>query len=93
MHEKGYILYNEEMGVYLGSCLGLGFWSKLDPVGQDAAICFREKEDASPIIKVTKSDYDFHLLEADNDKNGYSSIASCQRAGATPWNPDDECSF
>jgi len=34
------VLYNEEMGIYLGSCMGMGFWTKLDSVGQDAVVVF-----------------------------------------------------
>lgn len=34
------VIVHDEMGVYLGSCLGLGFWSKLDMADQDSAVCF-----------------------------------------------------
>ena len=29
------LIYSEADGVYLGSCMGLGFWSELDSVGQE----------------------------------------------------------
>ncbi len=28
------VIVHNEMGVYLGSCMGLGFWTLLDPAGQ-----------------------------------------------------------
>jgi len=40
------VIVHEEMGVYLGSCLGLGFWTKLDPVDQTAAVVFPSPEAA-----------------------------------------------
>lgn len=40
------VIVHEEMGVYLGSCLGLGFWTKLDPVDQTAAVVFDSPEAA-----------------------------------------------
>lgn len=41
-----YVLYHDEMGIYLGSCMGLGFWTKLDPVGQNEAVTFESSEQA-----------------------------------------------
>ena len=44
---KAIVIFHEEMGVYLGNALGLGFWSMLDPAGQTSAVCFPD-EDAAP---------------------------------------------
>ncbi len=35
-----YVAYSPSWGVYLGSCFGLGFWSKQEPCGQDSAVAF-----------------------------------------------------
>jgi len=43
---KRYLLVHKEFGIYLGSCLGMGFWSELDPAGQTEACTF-ESEDAA----------------------------------------------
>ncbi|MEW5423977.1 hypothetical protein [Amorphus sp. 3PC139-8] len=34
------VIIHEEMGVYLGNCLGLGFWTLMDCAGQSAAVTF-----------------------------------------------------
>ena len=34
------VIYNEADGVFLGSCLGLAFWSNLEALGLPAAITF-----------------------------------------------------
>ena len=41
-----YVVYEWQMGIYLGSFLGLQFWSRLDPVGQQSAYTFRFECDA-----------------------------------------------
>jgi hypothetical protein len=40
------LITHAEMGIYLGSCMGLAFWSKLDPVGQPSAVTFPSAEAA-----------------------------------------------
>lgn len=37
-----YVLYSKEAGVYLGHCIGLGFWSNWDCAGQEYAVLFDE---------------------------------------------------
>lgn len=41
-----HILIHPEYGVYIGSCFGLGFWSRLDAADQDSAILFNSPDDA-----------------------------------------------
>lgn len=45
------VIVHEEMGIYLGHSLGLGFWSKLDAVGQEAACTFENEKDAAVRIR------------------------------------------
>lgn len=40
------LIVSNELGIYLGSFWGLGFWSKLDAVGQDEAVTFDNEADA-----------------------------------------------
>ena len=47
----GFLVYSEEYGVYLGACFGLGFWSKLDSVGQDNAPLFSSRSEADDFIR------------------------------------------
>jgi hypothetical protein len=34
------VITHSKMGIYLGNCMGLGFWSLLDSAGQEQAIAF-----------------------------------------------------
>ncbi len=40
------LIVSNELGIYLGSFMGLGFWSKLDKAGQDEAVTFPDEESA-----------------------------------------------
>jgi hypothetical protein len=84
------VLYHEEMGVYLGSCFGLGFWSKLDPVGQEAAVTFEDSVQATEAMKRWDSiPEDVRAVPVSNiDEYGYASIDACVKAGLPAWEPD-----
>lgn len=89
-----YVLVDAELGIYLGGAMGLGFWSKLDSVGQNTAITFPSQDEA---VK--------HALSWDNKipsvvvmpielpastptmPNGsmYATIEDCVRAGLEGW--------
>jgi hypothetical protein len=43
---KRYLLVHNTLGVYLGHCMGLGFWSKLDAAGQTEAVTFESPRQA-----------------------------------------------
>lgn len=49
------VLVHDEMGVYLGHCMGLGFWTMLDDVGQDTAVCFDDEAAAREYIKSSEA--------------------------------------
>lgn len=82
-----YLLTCPEYGVFLGTMWGLGFWSEIDPVGQDAAITFESREEAHEFADswedlpegVTTLEVVADLAE------GYASVSACVAAGATPW--------
>lgn len=38
--KRGFVIFSESAGVFLGAFLGLGFWSKLDAAGQFTAPVF-----------------------------------------------------
>jgi len=44
-------LFAGNMGVYLGSCMGLSFWSNLDAVGQTEALIFAGRRKAGKFIR------------------------------------------
>jgi hypothetical protein len=84
------VLYHEEMGVYLGSCFGLSFWSKLDPIGQEAAITFKDSIQAAETMKHwVNIPEDVRAVPVNSiDKHGYASIDACVKAGLPAWEPD-----
>jgi len=86
------ILYSESMGVYLGSTLGLGFWSKLDPVGQTEAVTFESEKEIQDAIATWDGmgslPSDLRYLKVVADAAGYASLRACVAAGADPWSPE-----
>lgn len=91
MQEVRYLLVSDEAGIYLGSYLGLGFWSKLDPVGQDAACTFDSPSDVAQFMATwdNQPNGNVRTVEVTPDiKGGYASIAACVAAGLDAWDPD-----
>lgn len=91
---NGCLIYHETDGIYLGNCLGMGFWSKLDPVGQDSAPVFPTEAIAEEHIREI-AQYASHLqsckvvpVKADLDGGQYASIQACIKAGLPGWDPD-----
>lgn len=81
------VIYTEDEGVYLGSCLGLGFWSKLDPVGQQSAVTFENAEEVAIHIQNWPDDQKvkLRLVEVIPDLDGYASIQAIVHAGLPGW--------
>lgn len=93
------VLVHPEWGIYLGSAMGFGFWSKVDPVGQDAAVTFPDAETAERVMAswgggrpegVTP--YLVVPDQASTDGFGdpgltYASVAACVAAGLEGWAP------
>ena len=83
------VLYHEEMGIYLGSCFGLGFWSKLDPVGQPCAVTFPNEKEARKFAASWDSPVeDLKFVPVQPDDGTYASIAACKAAGLPEWRYD-----
>jgi len=45
------VITHPEMGIYVGSAIGFGFWSKLDSVGQDSVVTFENEDDARDYVR------------------------------------------
>lgn len=73
--------------------MGLGFWSKLDPVGQDAAITFQSVREAKRVVRsweTRPTGIQYKQVRADitkKDGSVYASIEACFRAGLPGWDP------
>ncbi len=88
---KQYVLTHEEMGIFLGMALGMGFWSKIDPVGQPSACAFDTKDEALYFAKEThpRSFQEIKAVEVDTGSDpGYVTIAECVAAGLPEWKPE-----
>lgn len=97
--KSGVVLVHPEHGVYLGNFLGLGFWSKLDPAGQEAAVVFPSVDEARrfaqswDLADTPEADRQVYLdslacveVEIDSlDGEPFASVAACQKAGLDPW--------
>jgi len=85
---KRFVLYSPEHGVFLGHCLGLGFWSKVDPVGQPWACIFSSKGEAVAFVSSWKDSSPFPLETREvmvADPAAGASITECVAAGLPGW--------
>lgn len=82
-----YLIVHPHYGVYLGSHRGRGYWSKVDPVGQPAAVTFRSREEALDYMASwsVSAPPGVDLLPVIGDGPGYATLAACVRAGAPAW--------
>jgi len=76
---SGYVIVHKDMGVYLGACLGLGFWTLLDPVGQPGAVVFDSVDQARDYISSWENNNDPNEFEYVKVRNG--DISSLKEAG------------
>lgn len=98
--ETRFVIVHPEMGVYLGSAIGFGFWSKCDPVGQTAAVTFPNRVMADDAMKAWDSGRPdgatiWPVLADQRSTDGlgddgvvYASVAACVAAGLPSWDPD-----
>jgi len=87
-----YVLFDEEWGVFLGEAFGLGFWSKLDPVGQDRAPAFESEVSIKEFIGGMvpkgrpKKWWAFPVEASGSPEDGfYASMEACIKAGVPAW--------
>lgn len=81
------VIVHPEFGIYLGSCMGLGFWSKLDSAGQDAAVTFPSQDDAMAYMGTWDGGVPqgCQFVPVVPDLGEYASISSCAAAGLEAW--------
>lgn len=81
------VIKHPEWGIYLGGFLGLGFWSKLDPVGQPGAVTFPDEQEAKAHMETwdggPPAGVSFPVVVPDDGQ--YVSIAGCVAAGLEGW--------
>ena len=82
----GVVIFHPEDGVFLGECLGLGFWSNLDSAGQPGAVAFdNEKKAEEFMASWTGGRPDGVSLVEVSSKDGFASLADCLAAGLPGW--------
>ena len=85
-----YALYTEDKGIFLGMCLGLGFWSKLYPAGQDHAPTCLTRESAELMRKDLQLPQDTtRILMLHTKDSTYATIEECVAAGVERWDPSN----
>lgn len=92
---KAVVMVHVEWGVFIGSAMGLSFWSKLDPVGQDHAAAFSSAAEAEEYVATWDDPPKAEALSfvgvvgaRDAHGNLYASMQACVAAGAAPWMDD-----
>lgn len=84
---NAFLIVHPHYGVYLGSRQGRGYWSKVDSVGQPAAVTFASRQDALDYMASwsVSPPPGIDLLPVEADGPGYATVAACVRAGAPAW--------
>lgn len=85
--KMAYVIQDPELGIYIGSCMGLGFWTKVDPIGQPSVVTFGSIQDAEDYMQTWEcgrpENITFHEVEPDDGV--YASIQACVNAGLEGW--------
>lgn len=79
---SGTVIVHDEMGVYLGSCMGLGFWTLLDPAGQPSACTFESEAQARAHVATWDEQNDpdaYRYVPAGGDR--FATIPQLEAAG------------
>jgi hypothetical protein len=84
-----YVIIHQEFGIYVGHALGLGFWSKLDSVGQSQVPVFETLQSAQDHVRdwVDFNDpeaYTFPEVSVDSSAT-YATVAELRSAGLEPY--------
>lgn len=85
------VIVHPRDGVFLGEAMGLGFWSKLDPVGQDAAPTFTSVTEAERFMRSWEGGRPEGVVfrAVETDRNGtHASLEACVKAGLPAWDPN-----
>jgi hypothetical protein len=89
---KQYVAKHKEWGVFLGSFLGMAFFSKVDSAGQDSAVAFREEAEAREYMtkQLKQEEADFAFVPVECGSYDYATIDECEAAGVERWSPEAE---
>jgi hypothetical protein len=98
---KAYVMNHAQDGVFLGLSMGLGFWSKLDPVGQDSAPVFPSEKEGREFLGTWSLEgmdaaqrqafmdaISFVEVEPSGDGK-WATMTACVKAGLDMWDPNE----
>ena len=86
-----FVIVHPEWGIYLGSCVGLGFWSQLDPVGQTHAVTFESIEEARTHIMSWDENNNpklYKFVKVESAEESFISVDECIKEGLPGWKQD-----
>lgn len=86
---RRWVVHSEKLGIFLGQCIGLAFWSLLDAAGQETAYTFPTQADAFSFIDdcLAEVDDEFEVTSLIPSLGEYATIEDCVRAGLPAWIP------
>ena len=84
---NAFVITHPEWGIFLGHCLGLSFWSKLEAAGQPAAPTFPSIESAEQFMSswINGRPPEASMAPVVPDDGTYASVAACVAAGLDGW--------
>lgn len=88
------VVNHQQWGVFVGHSMGMAFWSKLDPAGQESAPVFNSAEEVAALmgplwlkikdqVALVYVTPDIHL-----DRVSWASMKACVAAGLDMWTTD-----
>jgi hypothetical protein len=78
------VITHPEYGIFVGECLGLAFWSKLDAVGQNTAAIFENELQAQAYIGDIKAPVEknsFSFINMTTEDEFHASVPELRAAG------------
>ena len=80
-----YVITHSDHGIYVGSALGLGFWSNMSAAGQNTVPTFDTETDAREHVESWSDDnipddYGYAPVEVDDDTT-FATISQLRAAG------------
>lgn len=81
---RGLVITHPEFGVYIGSALGLGFWTELDCAGQTSCVTFPSETDARAHIESWDENNDasqYGFTSVPTVVDGYAEISELKAVG------------
>lgn len=83
------VIYSESAGVFIGTCLGLAFFSEMDAAGQERAVTFADEAEARSFVATWRNEPEppWRCVQVETSKDNYATIDDCVRAGLPRWKP------